>query len=147
MTLLNSPVPRSKPPSWANAPLVHRLLALCSIRTPRGASFSLIPQCTFLTSSSLPSPCRGSVFLSTSARLVSRWAIPVGNCIAWSMGLSQMALSPLDKQTLPLGPSSVRQDQGSMCPEQYLLTWSPLSLVSHGRSPNPWGGYLLQPEV
>uniref|UniRef100_A0A669QUL4 Tubulin/FtsZ GTPase domain-containing protein n=1 Tax=Phasianus colchicus TaxID=9054 RepID=A0A669QUL4_PHACC len=35
-----------------------------------------------------------SVFPSTLARLVSRWAVPVGNCIAWSMGFNQMVPSP-----------------------------------------------------
>jgi len=128
------------PPSWAKAPAVCRLLAKCSIKRPRSSSFSLNPHCTLITSPSLPSLCRGSVFQCTLARLVSRWAIPVGSCIAWSMESSQMAssppLHPRHKQTPPLGPSSVRQDQGSMCPEQYLLTWSPLSLVSHGRSPH-----------
>lgn len=108
------------PPSWANAPLVCWLLAV--YKASRSASLSLIPQCMFITSSSLPSPCRGSVFLSTLARLVSRLAIPVGNCIAWSMALGQMAssppLRPQGKQGLPLGPSSVRRAQGSMCQEQ-----------------------------
>ena len=75
-----------------------------------------------------------SVCPSTSVRLVSRLAMPAGSFTAWNMGSSRTAGSPvtsqLEEETIPSTPSSWRLDRESTSPEQFLLTWSPLSSVN-----------------
>lgn len=92
-------------------------------------SSSLSPQSPFtlLSSSANASP-------STLARLESRWGIPAGSSIVWSMVSSQMARCPstslLEAMMTPSPPSSVTLNLGDTSPEQSLLTWNPPSLVS-----------------
>ncbi len=70
--------------------------------------------------------CSVSVFLFMLDKLVCRSAMPAGNSTAWSMEFSQMVRCLLIKQLeggmTPSTLSSVRLEQESMSPVQYLWT-------------------------
>ena len=69
-------------------------------------------------------------FPSMSAKLVSKWAIPAGNCTAWSMvsNLTDKCLLTWlwEVATIHSTLSSLKQTLESMSQELSLLTWSPV---------------------
>ena len=93
----------------------------------------------FLLCSKSRSFCLASIKCAKSSqfmlvRRVSRWAMPVGNCIALSMGSSPMVRCPETRHLVWIVmirsiPSSLRHPRANMCQEPSLLTWSQLSLV------------------
>lgn len=77
--------------------------------------------------------CSVNASLSMWARRVCRWGTPAGSSTVWSMVSSQMArwqAVPPQVLRTPSPLSLVRQVLGNMSQGQFLLIWSPLSLVS-----------------
>ena len=85
-------------------------------------------------------PCPLSFPFSVNAsqsmwgRQVSRWVMPAGSSTVWNMEFSRMdrcpVTRPLVEGTTPSPPSSVKLVLESMCPGQFLWSWSLLLLVS-----------------